>query len=273
MSVLPTYEEAKEICKQHPLFRITEMETLSFLTLASVSYGIISKGGGIFDEHPEYRNLRGLTYVLDNDENPIASVPIPKMDSIASVNAIFTKHTELTPDTKFRVYEKFDGTMVSTVVYRDRFIGLKTKTSFVFLSEDPECQYMSTAWTGESSYLRLSRMCAYHDWTATLEWVHANTHTVAWPLSAQFILLDIRDNATGESIGTTRIANIAKELELLYASPKECNKDQLVEFFQASNSIQQEGLIVQLPDGTKYKLKTDWFIKKTRDYQDGNGLI
>ena len=152
----------------------------------------------------------------------------------------------------FTVYEKLDGTLVSPVLLDDGSLIWASRKNEIdevleFIKHS-EIKYNDFA----VNYLRLGI-------TPLFEWCHDTKHVGVLTYSQkQLILTGLRNNVTGQYLNISEIS-ISLSGGVPCANIVHCDNisDLLTNIRE---SVNREGVVISIPSGEKYKLKSYWYV-------------
>ncbi|QQG32097.1 RNA ligase [Citrobacter phage CkP1] len=207
---------------------------------------------------PDALECRGIMFeMIDDKPVRIASRPMEKFFNLNETP--FTMNLDLSK-AKYML-DKADGSLVSTFL-DGNILKFKSKSSI-----KSEQSYFSTAMLTESRHeALLARLLdlASDGFTANFEYVSPDNRIVLPYQEKQLILLNIRDNDTGEYVD---YEDIFKDgvLRQYLVQRHEITDSNFVEDIRKLTDI--EGFVFVMEDGLRFKLKTDWYcaLHHTKD--------
>lgn len=208
---------------------------------------------------PSALECRGIMFEMAEDETPIRIAARP-MEKFFNLNETpFTMNLDF--DKIKYMMAKEDGSLVSTYLDIDR-IRFKSKTSIkseqaVFASS------MLASIEHEELELALTEL-AKDGYTANFEYCSPKNRIILNYYKEMLILLNVRDNETGEYVDYEELAKhpvLRKYLVEAFEVPN----GEFVERIRAEEQI--EGYVFVMEDGLKFKLKTEWYcaLHHTKD--------
>lgn len=166
---------------------------------------------------------------------------------------------------------KVDGSLISTFyVERGLHFDLRLKSKGSLYSDQAVA---ATAWLNKHEQAQLQReldLITGRHYTVNMEWCAPDNRVVIGYQVPQLVILNIRDNFTGELYVTLHDFN---EATLYLFCTEAINNhwvDQIVytdpvEFTKSIPSQQGvEGYVITLNDGTSIKVKTEWYLVQHR---------
>ncbi len=159
-----------------------------------------------------------------------------------------------------QVMYKEDGSLISTYLHKGD-LRLKTKGS---LSSEQAIDAMNWLMKKENEIFAIClEIIADKGYTVNMEWVSPNNRIVLRYNAPELVVLNIRDNFTGEYISRARLG------DYFDLSIRKCLLSNWVRGFPLSiNRVRQlkdiEGVVVQLKTGQHVKIKTDWYVELHR---------
>lgn len=235
-------------------FFFNDHESLTGETFRVFSYHIASYSDWLVDGALE---ARGVMFQIDDDGEMIRIVSRP-MEKFFNLNENpFTMDLDLTETVS--LMDKADGSLISTYLTEDTF-ALKSKTSIFSNQAIAANRYIK-----QSENAALWEFCydlAMANYTVNMEWCSPDNRIVLEYPEAQLIILNIRDNTTGEYLDLAEIPIAAyqrvKKWMVVEYDPAEAHVDGYVERVRAMKGI--EGMIGRLSTGQSWKLKTAWYV-------------
>lgn len=199
---------------------------------------------------------RGHMFEIDQDHNPIRLAAMPPSKFFNLYENEFTMNLDLTQVDE--VFIKADGSLMSTFIHNNQ-LKLKSKTS---LSSNHAISAMKWLKTQPMFEQRLFDLTS-QGWTVNLEWCTNDPY--------QRIVLDYSQphlivlNARHIIDGSYMKYDI---LRFYFGSPfvigKENVYDPISFIDQIPSMTNIEGFVVSLKDGTKFKIKTTWYLERHR---------
>lgn len=199
---------------------------------------------------------RGIMFEMDGDK-PVRISARP-MEKFFNLNETpFTMNLDLT--TIKYTMAKADGSLISSFIDNDQLF-MKSKTSISSEQSYAALQVINTR-PYEEFRARVIEL-AKAGYTCNMEYVAPDNRIVLPYGERALILLNVRENSTGEYV----------DLKQVFADS--ALRPFLVETFNGKLNIEEirkqegiEGYVVELESGLKFKLKTDWYcaLHRTKD--------
>ncbi|MDH9287432.1 RNA ligase [Staphylococcus epidermidis] len=209
---------------------------------------------------PESRECRGIAF---DANGRIVSRPLHKFFNMG-------EKAELMPEKLLEraargelagIYDKIDGSMVSTSYSHDDGFAWRSKKSYVsdtvraFEREVPK------------NIADFARVVAASDHTATFEFVDPESQVVVRYDRPSITLLHVRDNRTGEYVMMNpfhHVWNMIHERRIPVA-PNRIHEMTLEQALASLESMEDaEGYVFQFDDGDMVKAKCDWYARAHR---------
>lgn len=200
---------------------------------------------------------RGIMYRLNSDGSVnLVSRPMEKFfNDGENPSTIGLDYSD-----PIQVMYKEDGSLISTY-YHNFELRLKTKGS---LSSEQAIDAMNWLMKKENEVFAVClEIIADKGYTVNMEWVSPNNRIVLRYNKPELVVLNIRDNLTGEYVSI-------KDLEEYFdRSISRCLREHWVKRFPLSiDRVRElkdiEGVVVQLKTGQHVKIKTDWYVELHR---------
>ncbi len=206
---------------------------------------------------PGALEARGIMFQLDDQDQMIRIVSRP-MEKFFNLNENpFTMDLDLT--TTVQLMDKADGSLISTYLTGDNF-ALKSKTSIF-----SEQAVAANRYIKQPDNRALWEFCddlSQANCTVNMEWCAPNNRIVLEYPEAKLVILNIRDNETGDYVGFDDIPLPAlmriKQWLVDEYDPETAHVSDFVETLRAKKGI--EGMILRLASGQSVKIKTQWYV-------------
>ncbi|CAL9967208.1 RNA ligase and tail fiber protein attachment cata lyst [Vibrio phage K567] len=218
------------------------------------SYHIASYSDWLLDGAIE---SRGIVFQHDGAGNMIRIVSRPMEKFFNLFENPFTMGLDLT--TTESLFDKADGSLISTYLTGENF-ALKSKTSIF-----SEQAVAANRYIKQPENRDLWEFCddlSQAGYTVNMEWVAPNNRIVLEYPEARLIILNIRDNETGEYMAFADIPVVAFQRIARWVvdeyDPAQAHAPDFVEKLKAQKGI--EGMIGRLASGQSYKIKTQWYV-------------
>lgn len=206
---------------------------------------------------PSALESRGVMFLLDEDDNMVRIVSRPMEKFFNAFENPFTMDLDFTKTVQ--LMDKADGSLISTYLTGPNF-ALKSKTSIYSSQAVSANRYIK-----QEENLALWNFCddcAKSNLTVNMEWCAPNNRIVLEYTEPKLIILNIRDNITGEyikfdDIPQNVISGISKWLVSEY-DPATAHDEGFYNKLRDMKGI--EGMILRLSDGMHVKIKTQWYV-------------
>ncbi|AFL47693.1 RNA ligase and tail fiber protein attachment catalyst [Acinetobacter phage ZZ1] len=214
---------------------------------------------------PDALECRGIMFEMD-DETPVRIMSRP-MEKFFNLNENpFT--TDLDLSTIEYGMDKVDGSLVSSYIDKGD-LYLKSKAS---ITSTQAIEATNLLWAIQYKHLRARVLeLAEAGYTCNFEYVAPNNRIViAYPERA-LILLNIRNNETGEYVPYREIqADAALRPFLVDAIIPQGDPDEVIEEIRSMQNT--EGYVFVMKSGLQFKLKTAWYsnLHRVKDTLNNN---
>lgn len=204
---------------------------------------------------------RGIMFEMDEDGPVrIASRPMEKFFNL-NENPL-TMNLDLT--TIKYAMDKADGSLIST--YLDRELDqvfLKSKTSLAS-EQSMAAMFLFTSDEHRELYIRIDELVKL-GFTANFEYVAPNNRIVLQYEKPQLILLNVRNNDTGEYVPYDDLRSHPTFRNYLVKQYEVTDSEKWVADTRKAEGI--EGFVAVLESGQHFKLKTEWYclLHHTKD--------
>ena len=202
---------------------------------------------------PDALECRGIMFEIDEDKNPINLMCRPMAKFFNRDENPLTMNLDLSKVNEMMV--KADGSLIST--FDDNgLLGVKSKTSLI---SQQAVESLQLLW--DIRYKELRDRClelAQAGFTCNFEYVSPSNRIVLNYPEAALVLLNVRDNESGEYVSNQQLrsdAVLSRYLVEVYPLDNLTESD--LDEIKASEDI--EGYVFSMEDGMKFKLKTDWY--------------
>lgn len=214
---------------------------------------------------PSALECRGIMFEMDGGKPVrIASRPMEKFFNLNECP--FTIGLDLTK--VVLAMAKEDGSLISSYVDKGR-LGMKSKTS-VYSQQAAEALQWISAPSNDAFKERVLEL-AKNGFTCNLEYVAPTNRIVLDYQDRNLILLNVRENDTGEYVPYTELFKdgILRPY-LVRGYDFDTSNEDFIEEIRAQEGI--EGFIFELESGQKFKLKTKWYsaLHHTKDSINNN---
>lgn len=165
---------------------------------------------------------------------------------------------------------KADGSLISSYIDKGE-LYFKSKTSMFSDQAGEASSLVRNDTRYEDLYFRLIEL-AKADYTVNMEYVSPTNRVVLDYAEPQVIVLNIRHNSTGEYVDMTELQKdpvIRKYLTDFFAVAEDFESWAAE---QKKTNTEDEGYVVYMSDGLKFKVKTNWYVKlhHTKDSINSN---
>lgn len=209
---------------------------------------------------PSALECRGIMFEVDKDYNYVNLVCRP-MKKFFNVNEnLFTSDLELSNRTIANIYEKADGSLISTFLHNGS-LRLKSKMTL-----DGEQVVAATKWLNlpcNELFKKALHKLALDNYTVNLEWVSPLNRIVLLYPEPKLVVLNIRHNYTGEYLRI--LSNLNYILEKYLIKEVHCDNSKIdIESFinNIPNMIDIEGFVIVLKGEQRIKIKTLDYLRK-----------
>jgi T4 RnlA family RNA ligase len=254
---LPTYEECREICDANDNFLFFESkQELDGYDISIFNYRLATPQNfknPILDKNISANELRGLTFVFDNDGKVWKRFLL--LDKFWNMNQSECSMYSVVKNYKIKnIYSKEDGSIASFIQLPNGKVYGRSKTSFIS-DQATEIQKIYDNWPNIQTFVN---WCMNNDIVPIFEYVAPTNRIVVPYANTDLILLRMRDNATGEYLD---IDNYVDKLDGISIAEniKGLTLDDLVELKSVESG--KEGWIVQFENGKMIKIKTEWYSR------------
>lgn len=202
---------------------------------------------------PDALECRGISFVMDGEKPVrIASRPMEKFFNL-NENP-FTTGLDLS---KIKYYmEKEDGSLISTF-YDGDYLMVKSKASLWSTQAIDAGSILQTS-DNQKLYNRCLEL-AKDGYTCNFEYVSPTNRIVLNYDNKQLILLNVRNNETGEYVPIELLMKDPVLREYLVKVYK-INGDPKELLDNIKKEINSEGIVAVMEDGQHFKLKSDWYV-------------
>ncbi|CAM0046393.1 RNA ligase and tail fiber protein attachment cata lyst [Vibrio phage F86] len=218
------------------------------------SYHIASYSDWLLDAALE---SRGIMFQVDEDGNFIRIVSRPMEKFFNLFENPFTMGLDLT--TTVQMLDKADGSLISTYLTGDTF-ALKSKGSIYSEQAVAANRYIKA--DENRDLWEFCHDLATAGFTVNMEWVAPNNRIVLEYDEARLIILNIRNNETGEYMSFDDIpVGAFQRIRGWIVDEYDPTIAHAPEFFdelRAKTGI--EGVILRLASGQSLKIKTQWYV-------------
>jgi T4 RnlA family RNA ligase len=196
---------------------------------------------------------RGIMFELINSNEPrrLASMPMPKFFNLFENPRTMNLDLSQVKDAML----KADGSLISSYMHAG-VLRLKSKTSLA--SDQAVCamKFLDENVELKNEVEQLTSM----EYTVNMEWCSPDNRIVIGYLIPQLVILNVRDNNTGEYIEYNELPSNVENVRRAWVDV--IGVEDPVSFVEnAKGETGIEGYVVRLNDGTWFKLKNEWYLK------------
>ena len=205
---------------------------------------------------PSALECRGIMFEIDKGCNYVNLVCRPMKKFFNISENPFTSDLELSNRTISNIYEKADGSLISTFLHNGE-LRLKSKMSL-----EGEQVIDATKWLNlpcNKLFKKALHKLALDNYTVNLEWLSPLNRIVLLYPEPKLVVLNIRHNYTGEHLRI--LANLNAIIEPYRINEVHCdNLKKFIDDVPAMTDI--EGFVIELRSGQRIKLKTLEYLRK-----------
>lgn len=233
--LLPFVEEKKEI---HVRTTDDGYTTVIYRFMDSTTFDTI-----------ESLEARGIMF---DDLGTVISRPLHKFHNLnathSGINSYTKEYILANKDKVAAIYEKLDGSMISTANYHGK-VRLRSKGTF----DSDVVKLAQKIYDADEDIRSLCEMCIRHDWTATFELTHPEARIVLDYKEPKLRVLHIRDNITGKYLTFNTTVERCPQIPL-----------EMLETILSDDHLKclhdKEGYVIQFKDGDMVKIKCPWYV-------------
>lgn len=207
-----------------------------------------------FDSYPALE-ARGIMF---NDFGEVISRPLHKFQNLDATHSGINSYTRdyilANKDRVVAIYEKLDGSMISTANYGGN-VRLRSKKAF----DTDVCKLAQPIYDADMAIQAFCEQCVAANYTVTFELTHPEARIVLDYPEPQLRLLHIRHNVTGKYIMDDRSHSFYNGITCCPTIPLDQLETILSEEHLA-NLTEKEGYIIQFDDGDMVKVKCPWYV-------------
>ena len=203
---------------------------------------------------PSALECRGIMFEIDDEQKPVRIMARP-MEKFFNLNETpFTMNLDFSKVQHIAL--KADGSLISSFVDKDALF-FKSKTSMIS-DQALAASALIRREEHDKLYRRLLEL-GQAGYTVNMEYVAPTNRIVLAYQEAQLIILNVRHNETGEYNDFAEI--FADSVLRPYMTETYAKPEDMQEFIDSTyNDEGIEGYVVYMSDGTKFKLKTKWYV-------------
>lgn len=198
----------------------------------------------------ESLEARGIMF---DDLGDVISRPLHKFHNLnathSGINSYTKEYILANKDQVAVIYEKLDGSMISTANYHGK-VRLRSKGTF----DSDVVKLAQKIYDNSPKIQEVCELCIRENWTATFELTHPEARIVLDYKEPQLRLLHIRDNITGRYL-VWQIDGIEVCPQVPLGQLETILSDEHLE-----NLRDKEGYVIQFQDGDMVKIKCPWYV-------------
>jgi len=206
---------------------------------------------------PSAVECRGIMFEIHGDGTVIDITSRPMQKFWNFRENPFTENVDFSKVTHAMVKE--DGSLISSYIHKGE-LKLKTKGS---LDSDQAIDSMN--WLSQEKHKRLygeSFVLSSQGYTVNFEWTSPNNRVVLGYEHDGLIVLNIRNNFTGEYVPYDQYPPVMKKYAVMDELEFIEDIESFVHEIPAKNGM--EGYVLRLDDGQMVKIKTEWYMARHR---------
>lgn len=205
------------------------------------------------------RNARGLTL---NRESKIVTIGFEKffnykqLEEYEQYDEIFKEtYSHISPNDKYTVWEKLDGTFIGLGVDGDQFIAATSSSTKTNFSKDAQTYFESLPNADDlKTYIKEQNISLFFEYTAP-----KNQIVIPYQ-KEEYTLIGARRN----DINDTNIIRVdAQALGLKSVNPQEMTLEELLDYQRTNRTT--EGFVVENESGKLIKFKTDYWFEQHQE--------
>lgn len=198
----------------------------------------------------ESLEARGIMF---DDLGNVISRPLHKFHNLnathSGINSYTKEYILANKDKVAAIYEKLDGSMISTANYHGK-VRLRSKGTF----DSDVVKLAQKIYDADPAIQYFCKMCIEENLTATFELTHPEARIVLDYKEPKLRILHVRNNTTGEYLhGYLPDIEYCPKIQL----------DQLETILSdehLENLRDKEGYVIQFKDGDMVKIKCPWYV-------------
>lgn len=260
-STTTLYHELLELCNKNEAFYFNDSVSKGGGKYRTFTYRLASYTDFL---QPSALSCRGTMFEIDENGNTIRmACRTPQKFFNAYENPMVMFPTDLLSTEITLAMDKRDGSIISTFMDNDKVIRTKSQTSM-----HSEHAVNSTALIHADDELHQGIIEADSEgYTVNLEYTSPEFRIVLPYQTDELVVLNLRDRETGELLAGEELK---ARFPVLYNKSVFSLYGNIDKTFPMCNTIREsvdavfrmtdiEGFVVQLKDGTMFKIKTDWY--------------
>lgn len=214
---------------------------------------------GVDFTDPLVRNARGLTL---NRESEIVTIGFEKffnykqLEEYEQYDETFKEtYSHISPNDKYTVWEKLDGTFIGLGVDGDHFVAATSSSTKTNFSKDAQTYFESLPNADDlKTYIKEQNISLFFEYTAPRNQIVIPYH------KEEYTLIGARHN----DIEDTKILRLdAQLLNLKSVKPQEMTLKELIEYQRTNRTT--EGFVVENDAGKLIKFKTDYWFEQHQE--------
>lgn len=209
-----------------------------------------------FDSIPSLE-ARGIMF---NDFGQVISRPLHKFHNLDATHSGINSYTRdyilANKDRVVAIYEKLDGSMISTANYNGT-VRLRSKKAF----NTDVCKLAQKIYDRDREIQSFCKMCVEAGLTATFELTHPEARIVLDYKEPKLRLLHVRNNVTGEYMYMPwhNFVPAIYRIEGCPTLPLDM-LETIMSTEHLENLKDTEGYVIQFDDGDMVKIKCPWYV-------------
>jgi len=206
---------------------------------------------------PSALECRGIMFEIHGDGTVIDITSRPMQKFFNYKENPFTENVDFSKVTHAMIKE--DGSLISTYIHMSN-LKLKTKGSL-----DSDQAIAAMEWLSQEEHKRLcgeSCVLSLQGYTVNFEWTSPNNRIVIGYEKDGLVVLNIRNNFTGEYIPYDQYPPVMKDYAVMDFVNCIDDTEKFVDEIPFRSGI--EGYVLRLDDGQMVKIKTEWYMARHR---------
>jgi T4 RnlA family RNA ligase len=260
-SIITLYRELVQLCDTNEAFYYNDSVSKGGGKYRSFTYRLASYTDFL---EPSALSCRGTMFEIDDNAEPIrlaCRTPLKFFNAYENPMVMFPRDLKCTEIAL--AMDKRDGSIISTFMDNDNVIRTKSQTSM-----HSEHAVNSTALIHKDDEMHHAIIEADSEgYTVNLEYTSPEFRIVLPYQTDELVVLNLRHRETGEYLTGQELKN---KFPVLYNKSVFSLYGNIDKTFPMCNTIREsvdavfrmtdiEGFVVQLKDGTMFKIKTDWY--------------
>lgn len=199
----------------------------------------------------ESLEARGIMF---DDLGNVISRPLHKFHNLnathSGINSYTKEYILANKDKVAAIYEKLDGSMISTSNYQGR-VRLRSKGTY----DSDVVKLAQKIYDKDEGIRNFCEFCIESNLTATFELTHPEARIVLDYKEPQLRLLHVRDNITGHYFTGNQVV----EIDMCPTVPLD-QLETILSDEHLENLKDKEGYVIQFKDGDMVKIKCPWYV-------------